>query len=354
MNPIPPLPLRLRREISGVILLYLIWSCAYVWVLNFTTSDDFEYFGAGFLDYFLKGLWTLPVWLIIFKALKNRPRWIRYAAHLVLLPLWIFLWIQSYYWACELIDYYHLMGRAIGWDIYIPALFYVLQFGVFHLYDESRRLIGQQKRANDLREMALKSELAALKAQLNPHFLYNVFNTINASLSPQEEYTRELIAKLSDLFRYQLKASKLEFVPLSDELAFIRTYLELEKARYRERLEIKWTVDPALQTVLIPPMLIQPIVENAIRHGISPRIEGGKVEINIQQIGKQIRIAIIDDGIGFQQAFAQTGNGVGLQNTRKMLQSLYGKPVEIQENKPAGTRVQFNIPLTTADNTVLL
>ena len=184
----------------------------------------------------------------------------------------------------------------------------------------------------------------ALKAQLNPHFLYNVFNTINASIPPKNESTRELIARLSDLFRYQLKASKEVTVPLADELAFIRSYLELELARFEDRLKIEWQVDEKLLDVPVPPMLLQPLVENAIRHGISPRVEGGTVRISVVDMGEEIEISIIDDGVGFNPSSQSMGNGVGLDNTRKMLDRLYGRPLHLIPSLPHGTMVQFRLP----------
>src|SRR5690606_10526197 len=99
----------------------------------------------------------------------------------------------------------------------------------------------------------LKSELSAIKAQLNPHFLYNIFNTISASVPSENEKTRHMIAELSDLFRYQLKASQTELVPLKDELDFVKKYLDLEKERFEERLEIEISVDDSILNDMVPP-----------------------------------------------------------------------------------------------------
>lgn len=336
-----------KLELLSVGGLYLFFWLAYAWALTFTTGwEDYKFVSRAALDYLLKGILTIPVWWIVFVKMRGMKPWKRYAIHLVLCPLWVFLWINAYYTVCDAIGFGHLGGSGIGWDIYIPLLFYVIQFGVFHLYDETKQLAQQEKRSHELRELALRNELTALKAQLNPHFLYNVFNTINASISPGDEYTRELIATLADLFRFQLQASKKDTVSLRNEIQFIKGYLELEKARFQERLHIDWQVDTSLLDEQVPPMIMQPIVENAIKHGISPLIEGGTISISIQPENDHISFEIADDGVGFHTPSSHKGNGVGLTNTQKMLQHMYGTYLDIKSSNKEGTTVSFKLPLS--------
>ncbi|MEM7370651.1 MAG: histidine kinase [Bacteroidota bacterium] len=341
------------QKLFGILGLYVFAWLSYGWALFFTSgSTDWDYFVQAGLDYLCKGIMSIPVWWLVFRKFRRLPSWKRYLSHIVLIPLWVFCWMKFYYLLADNFGKGHLYGTGIGWDIYIPTLFYFIQFGAFHLYDESRRLIQQEKDAVELREIALQSELTALKAQLNPHFLYNVFNTINASLSPKEEYTRELIAKLADLFRYQLKASKKEKVLLEDEIEFNQTYLELEKARFQDRLEIHWFIDPGLRSVLVPPMILQPIIENAIRHGISPKIEGGQVEIRIQQLKEEIQVQVVDNGVGFSPKADLNQQGVGLSNIRKILDRIYGRSLDIVSDSSIGTKVQFLLPIEYASQLV--
>lgn len=344
---------RFRIELGAFLAFYLVFAMLYVWALHFTSYsfapegvDIIDYMSRTALDYGLKALWTLPVWWLLFRKLSHLKAVVRYSLHLITLPIWVAGWINSYYFISDLLSFGHLKGYAIGWDIYIPILFYILQFGVLHLYDETRRVIAQQKRTAELRELALKSELTAIKAQLNPHFLYNVFNTINASLPPKQEYTRELVAKLADLFRYQLRASRLDKFSLEEEIDFNRTYLELEKARYQDRLQVQWEVDSSLLDARVPPMILQPIVENAIRHGISPKIDGGTVTIEIKEQGKNMEVLISDNGIGMQENPSTRGNGLGLANTRKILDRMYGQKLDIYPNLPNGTQVRFYLPIS--------
>lgn len=329
----------------GVVSMYVFCAVAYSLALQYTAGDPLaNTLDSISLDYLIKGICTIPVWLLLFRMMRDQPRWSRYLVHLFTMPLWIAAWIKTYYLICDALNIGHLGGKGIGWDIYIPMLFYILQFAIFHIYDEFQRSAEQEKRTQELREIALRSELTALKAQLNPHFLYNVFNTINASIPPENEPTRELIAKLSDLFRYQLKASKVITVPLRDELDFILSYLELEQARFEERLTVDLQIDEALLDIAIPPMLLQPLVENAIKHGISPRIEGGTVKISAIDQGEEMEISITDDGVGFKPNAETMGAGVGLANTRMMLDRLYGRPLEVTPSLPHGTRVMFKLP----------
>jgi LytS/YehU family sensor histidine kinase len=241
------------------------------------------------------------------------------------------------------LGYGHLQGTGMVWDIFIPAMFYILQFGIFHSYqyyqDNQKNL--QLKAA--LSEAALKSELAALKAQLNPHFLYNVFNTISASVPPEEERTREMIAELSDLFRYQLKASKSDLVPLREELEFVKSYLDLEKARYGDRLQVCIDVPASLYDQAVPPMILQPLVENSIKHGIASLIGGGQISIRIRNQGAGIEFEVADTGVGVADKSKRFNTGLGLTNTKLRLEKQYGSEMMISDNTPRGLKIAFAI-----------
>ncbi|MEO1515604.1 MAG: histidine kinase [Bacteroidota bacterium] len=255
------------------------------------------------------------------------------------------MWI--YYLICDSTGMIRAQGSRIVWDFYITVLFYIVQFGVFHLIDYYKKLKAQQLLAAQLSQLSLQSELSALKAQLNPHFLYNVFNTINAAIPNSAKNARDMVNKLSDLFRYQLKASREEFVPLKDELEFVEKYLDLEKERFGDRLCYQINAHEELWTVPVPPMLIQPIIENSIKHGISPLIEGGKIVLNIHKVEDSLKIAISDTGVGAQnqQKSDLLTHGVGLSNTDERLRKMYGRGIELTNNTPKGLTVKFALPM---------
>ena len=191
-----------------------------------------------------------------------------------------------------------------------------------------------------------RNEIDLLKAQIQPHFLFNTLNRISATVPPQQEATRELIAKLADTFRYALRATKEEMVPLKDELAFIRTYLELEKERFGNRLSIRIS-DAGTDGVMIAPMLLQPLVENAVAHGISASVKGGSVTIICKRKDNLMLISIGDDAMPFRGdvSMLMNGPGVGLKNTALRIERIYQEQIRIEKNKPAGLIFSFSIPI---------
>ena len=344
-------------KLSVVSGLYLLFAVFYMVVLRLSYPQGygaptglFDYFNwrIAYLDYTLKALYTLPIWYLTFRILRYWPFGYKVLLNLLLLPLWVKGWQLSYYW---LIDTFfgggHLEGPGEWWDIYIPALFYILQFGIFHAWHYYQDLRRTELARAESERLALTSELSALKAQLNPHFLYNAFNTISASTGPGQERTRDMIAQLSDLFRYQLRANRERVLPLADELGFVTDYLALEKERFGDRLDYRVDVErEQLLSAEIAPLLLQPLVENAVRHGLSPRLEGGKVTISASATGDQLTLTVADTGTGFDPD--RYTPGYGLTNTRRRLALLYGTELHIASTPGHGTHCTFSIPLAYA------
>lgn len=321
-----------------------------LWISMLDLRDEHDAFFdfVGFMDsaglnYLVKLVLTIPIWWLIFRRMRFYPLRYRLSVHLITLPVFVFSFKTIYYRLAELFHFGHLQGSGQVWDIFIPAMFYILQFGIFHAYQYYQDNQRNLKLKAALSEAALKSELAALKAQLNPHFLYNVFNTISASVPPEQERTREMIAQLSDLFRYQLQASTSELVPLKEELDFVRSYLDLEKARFGDRLQVRMDVPMDLYNWMVPPMILQPLVENSIKHGISSLIEGGEISIKIRKKGEGIEFEVADTGVGVPDKSKLFNMGVGLTNTKLRLEKQYGSEMQITDNVPRGLRVAFAI-----------
>ena len=334
----------------GFYIFFAVFYHATLWVnrMGFNDPDDvlldpLSFLDDSGLDYFLKFLLTIPIWYLLFRKLRHISLGRRLLLHLLLLPAFVIIWQQLYYVICEFIGFGHLGGTGKVWDIYIPALFYVLQFGVMHSYNYYRENQRKLKLEGELRTAALKSELSALKAQLNPHFLYNVFNTISASVPPEQEKTRDMIAELSDLFRYQLKASKVEQVTLREELDFVNKYLALEKERFQDRLKIEVNVDEDIMNEMIPPMLLQPLVENSVKHGLSSLIEGGTISISIKKKGDKLAFEIADTGVGVGDKEKIFEQGIGLLNTRLRLEKMYQSSLNLSDNLPRGLKINFSI-----------
>lgn len=340
-------------EVLAVLSVYLTLSFCYHVTLYFNRggqqdpTDSLwnlgEWYFTGGLQYTFMFIATAIVWFVIFRIFRAWPLKYRLLLHFLGLPFFILFAKTLFYITCEYLGYWHLEGNAEIWDIYIPGLFYLIQFAVFHAYEH---YIINQRRLQyeiELKNAALKSELSAIKAQLNPHFLYNVFNTINASVPKEMEETREMIAELSDLFRYQLKASREDYVTLKEELEFVNKYLKLEQKRFEDRLRIHIEVPDHLLTRKIPPMILQPLVENSVKHGISPLVKGGRIDIIIQESDGKLLFEISDTGVGVDDKDVIFGLGVGLSNTQKRLQKMYQSSLQVTDNLPNGLKIKFEL-----------
>lgn len=340
-------------EILAFFAFYLFFALSYyvtLWInrQGFKSENDplfsiRSFLDSGGLDYFLKLLLTIPIWWLLFRKLRHWKIKNRLLLHIIFLPLFVYGWQQTYYAISDSLGWGHLRGIFAIWDIYIPGLFYVLQFGILHAYNYFRENQRKLRLEGELRQAALKSELSAIKAQLNPHFLYNIFNTINASVPPKQEKTRKLIAELSDLFRYQLQASRTEFVALEEELAFVKKYLDLEKERFGDRLSINIRVAEEALIEKVPPMILQPLVENSIKHGLATLIEGGSIDIDIRKKDGKLCFVISDTGVGIEDKQEALNSGVGLSNTRLRLEKMYQSKLHLLDNTPKGLKIEFSI-----------
>jgi two-component system, LytTR family, sensor kinase len=334
----------LRKRIIIGFVFYFIFGTMY-WLANSLQSEfKFNMWKEALVDYSLKGALTIPVWYLLFVVLKNKSLSFRLKVHLITCPIYVFLWFHLFRFFAVMLGLFYLKGTGKVWDIYIPTLFYFLQFGFFHAYEYWQNFQLQTVKENELKEAARVAEINSYKAQLQPHFLFNTLNSINATLTSDNEPARELIAKLSDTFRYATKISDKELIPLQEEIQFIKTCLELEQARFSDRLKLIYEIDEKLINNLVPPMILQPIVENAIKHGIAKSVDGGAITIAINEVSNKMNFTICDTGFGLVNSHL-SDTGIGLSNTKKRLQILYNETLIIGDNIPKGAKVVFNIPI---------
>lgn len=339
-------------ELVAVLLAYLLFCILYAFTLAINESayskEPFitilnNYIPNQIIDYTLKFLITIPLWYFYFRVIGNWSILSKISWHFCTIIVFVFGWQQTFYFITEALGRGHLRGSSQVWDIYIPALFYILQFCVFHAFEYYSAFQKQKEIELKLVKANLQSELTAIKAQLNPHFLYNVFNSISASVPPEMEETREMIATLADMFRYILRASKEDFVLLKEEIDFIEKYLSLEKNRFGERLTSEIIIDSDVLNAKIPPMILQPLVENSIKHGLSSLIEGGKISIIVSRNKGKIRFEISDTGVGVIDKKGIFNQGIGLTNTQLRLEKIYHSALEITDNQPKGLKIAFEI-----------
>jgi len=199
------------------------------------------------------------------------------------------------------------------------------------------------------------AELKALQAQVNPHFLFNALNTIIFFSRTNPETSRQLLIHLSEFFRKTLK-NQCDFYFLKDELELIKSYLTIEKARFGDRLKIKYDISKELLDVKIPAFILQPLVENAVKHGIAPKIEGGEIIITVKQKEEGLYFSVCDTGVGipfdqrgkvFEQGFGK-GTGIGLSNINERLKTIYGTQYSLKILESLDiTNVYFYIPFKT-------
>jgi len=211
-------------------------------------------------------------------------------------------------------------------------------------FREQRR--QQEEREQQLRLLTSRAELKALRAQINPHFLFNALNAIAGLIQDQPQLADETVEQLAHVFRYTLRKSQTEWVRLDEELEFVRSYLRVEQARFGERLQVEFDVDPALSAIPIPTMTIQPLVENAVKHGVS--LQGsGRVVVRARLDDEALRIEVCDDGPGFPAGFSLSESTAGhsLRNVSERIGGYYDAAAPVRwENGPFGTRVSLTIP----------
>jgi LytS/YehU family sensor histidine kinase len=194
----------------------------------------------------------------------------------------------------------------------------------------------------------VEARLEALRMQLNPHFLFNTLHAISALIHDQPDAADRMVARLSDLLRLSLDPSKPQEVPLSEELAFLEGYLEIEQTRFSERLQVTKVIEAGTETALVPFLLLQPLVENAIRHGIEPREERGCLAITARRQNGRLELRVRDDGPGLAKKDAKP-QGIGLSNTRSRLQHLYGEQFtfELKDLVEGGLEAFISLPFRT-------
>jgi two-component system LytT family sensor kinase len=210
--------------------------------------------------------------------------------------------------------------------------------------------LRMEMKFEEQKRLLLEARLDALQRQINPHFLFNTLNSIAALVRRKPELAREMTVKLANILRALLKDHD-SFVPLSDELAFTDDYLDIEVVRFgADKLRVEKDIDPRTLSVPVPSILLQPLIENSIKHGLEPRLHGGTVTLRSRMEGDRVRIEVADDGVGISQrpatALKREGAGIGMKNVQERLEVLYGPQAlfEVVSSPGRGTLVAIEIP----------
>src|SRR5215469_11799647 len=311
-------------------------------------------------------LTPLPVWLG--KRLPiQRTKWVRRMAVHLLFAIGIALSQM----AVEAAILYRLGMFPTIMSGFVPAFFFLLilgfhqsvityfiiigiQYGISYYWqyqERAQQALRLELNASELQRQLVHAQLGALKMQLQPHFLYNTLNAIMILVRQQKGVqAEEMLARLSDLLRCVLEDVEAQEVPLRRELEYLQLYLSIEQVRFPDRLRAEISADSAILDAAVPQMGLQPIVENAVRHGIGRSSAAGKIHIIAARVDGMLEVRVQDDGPGLPPGGPATGRGIGLANTRLRLHQLYGDAARlaVENSSRGGAVVTMSVPYHVA------
>jgi two-component system, LytTR family, sensor kinase len=321
----------------------------------------------GVSDWYLWAAWTPAIIWLSHRYPFHPEKWLRsFFVHLacnlvfsffvfaVTIP--IYLWVSPVGRSPTFSFWLWVQGRA---NIYMVLYFWIYWaiLGAILSTQYYQQFRDRELKASRLQAQLAQAQLQVLRMQLHPHFLFNTLNAISALLHKDVEKADMMIARLGELLRATLENAGIQEVPLRKELEFIEAYLEIEKARLGDRLQVRMDIDPEALDMAVPNFVLQPLVENAVRHGIAPLARVGRIDIRARQDNGMLRLEIQDNGPGLsaeQQAREEAGAGVagphrrglGIANTRARLQQLYGRhhQFEMKNGPTQGLTVILFIP----------
>jgi hypothetical protein len=234
----------------------------------------------------------------------------------------------------------------VGW-LFVDGLLYWTVLSVAYVVEHQRRLRERELAASQLETQLARADLQALKMQLQPHFLFNALHTIGSLVRTGDRDTAvRVVAGLGDLLRRMLDGVSQQEVPLKEELEFVRGYLAIEQIRFRDRLAVTIDADDDVLDAAVPHLILQPLVENAIRHGIAPHVAAGRLEIRARRAGGRLELDVRDDGPGLGNGATRHGPaGIGLTNARARLERLYGRDCELSVGNATGGGLEARVRL---------
>lgn len=345
-----PRPKITWRGVGIAAVLWLIYAFLYSPLIARDSATELVYIFRGQVaSNLMLALYSVPIWWLVVRGMDHRPWGWKIAAHLFLGSAYAWLGLLSVIALVRMtapevaVQEVQEVGQ---WIFYGNLTAYAVQFALYHMVRSFQRLRWQEQRAMALMVLAQERELAALKAQVNPHFLFNTLNAITAMVGRDPEQAREMIARLAEMLRYALDSSKRDWVSLGEDLNFAQAYLDLEAYRFPDRLEVHYEVEPEVLEAPVPPILLQPLVENAVKHGIAPGEGRGVITLRIAGTNGRLHVSVEDTGHGSNSQMHSAPDGIGLSNTEARLRHLFGPEVtfEAGPQQPRGFKVSFSIP----------
>lgn len=363
-----PLDTLLRRPLLRWLLLWLLWTLVgLVFVGQYYLFHITEHI--PFLPD--RALWVLVGWypwivltpLVVRIARRyhiERPNWgRRLAAHLGIAVVLSVLEVAVVILVMGVVaqaggeagyDFGRAFRNGLLRSFFVDILVYMIIGAVVHALDYYHKYQERDLRTAQLEMRLVQAQLQALRMQLNPHFLFNTLHAISSLMDEDVRAARRMIANLSDLLRHSLDSEGDAEVPLDQEIVLLERYLNIEQLRFQDRLTVEMEIDRETRDVLVPNLILQPLVENAIKHGIAPYARGGRIVVRARRAGDRLVLQVEDDGPGFSRLPGGViHEGVGLKNTRERLNQLYGAAhrFDLSDSPDGGFLVTLEIPFRT-------
>ncbi|HKG58687.1 MAG TPA: histidine kinase [Pyrinomonadaceae bacterium] len=311
--------------------------------------------GELIFSYLWFALTPLVIWLSKSFRIEGGQRFKRISIHFLasviflLMHILLFTVISTPFgWYSHLTPYWNRYFLLILNFTPSNVMFYWGIVVIEHALDYYQKLQERELRASQLEAQLAQSQLQVLKMQLHPHFLFNTLNAISALIRESPDEADEMVSRLGDLLRMTLETAGLQEVSFKKELEFLKHYLDIEQTRFQDRLKVEMAIEPETLDGLVPSMILQPLVENSVRHGIAPRPEGGSIKIKAWRDNGLLLLEVEDDGPGLC-GDTPLKERVGLSNTRARVKNLYGDEhdLKLRNGADGGLVVSLSIPFRT-------
>ena len=314
---------------------FLAWT---FWIVFYTIVFKFQadiHWGGAFIasanTYYIYAILSIGIWLVCKRIPFDRfPLFMLIGIHFFLSIFVSVLWLSMMYGLWYLAEgeiIFEVIGfrSIIGWQFLFGVITYLLIAGLFYTIIYYRQFREKELKEAELKLLTRDAEFKALKMQINPHFLFNALNSINALVTQDPKEARSVIGQLSDLLRISLETREKRLAPLEEELAFVHLYLDIERVRFGDRMKYEERIDDSLLSLPFPTMVLQPLIENAVKHGIAEKRGKGKITLEIGRRMDRVECFVsntVSHARGIKRSSAS--NGTGLENLRRRLDLLYG------------------------------
>jgi sensor histidine kinase YesM len=323
--------------------------------LNRTADGWDSVLGELIFSYLWLAFTPLAIWLSRSFRIENGQRFksltIHFLASIVFLLIHVLIFTViaiPFGWYSHITPFWNRYFLLILNFTPTNVMFYWGVIVIEHALDYYQKLQERELRASQLEAQLAQSQLQVLKMQLHPHFLFNTLNAISALIRESPDEAEEMVSQLGDLLRMALETAGLQEVPFKKELEFLNHYIDIEQTRFQDRLRVEMAIEPETLDGLVPSMILQPLVENSVRHGVAPRPEGGCIKIKAWRDNSLLRLEVEDDGPGLC-GDAPLKERVGLTNTRARVSNLYGDGhgLKLRHAAGGGLVVSLSIPFRT-------